>query len=158
MPIPTVPHSKRVVLISYDMPSAEHQGIRQFFRGYGEEGRAWVSIQASTRLLLTLDTPEGIRKEIEHWADGQTFIVDVTHSDFSGMGKKAVWEWLDKARSECKAIERLRARARLESGRQRQGELIAKRYGYDSKQYEDWIARDEEISSLDRLLDDEGKA
>ncbi len=158
MPIPTVPCSKRVVLISYDMPSAEHQGVRQFFRGYGEEGGAWVSVQASTRLLLTTDTPKGVRDEIERWADGHTFVIDVTAADYSGMGKKAVWDWLEKARAECRAISRVRARAARENLRQREGEAIAKRFGYNSKQHDEWIARDEELSTLDRMLDEGGTA
>lgn len=108
----TTVHRMYVQLLMYDLPSAEHEGMRQFLRGHGEEGHAWVRVQRSIILLKTLSTPGQLRTELEGYASGDIFIVDVSSTGYSGTATKAVWEWLRAARAESAALHEQWAKAK----------------------------------------------
>jgi len=94
---------RRVLLVTYDLPSAEHSYWNQLLRHeLGPQGGDWIRVQRSIILVRTYSSPADFTAKACAWrgedAGHHMLAIDVTNTEYGGRAKPEVWEWLRAAR------------------------------------------------------------
>lgn len=151
-------HRMYVQLLMYDLPSAEHEGMRLFLRSHGEEGREWIRVQRSIVLLKTLSKPDELRKDLQLYTAGHILIVDVSSTIYNGTAKQAVWDWLRSARAESAALHEKWAKAEDQATRDKINERMRQlpaddpvRLAHEARETAR-LDREREIATLEQSL------